>query len=306
MLKKLLPLVVLAFWGHSSYSDSISPYYGYTGNAASNGLSWGMDNVFPDPPGLEVNAVLYNYTIQKAVEDSVTVNVQNENALGTGYIFRETDEWRPGSLGGTQINKVIGLPSIHRSYWGDGSIEVEGNGSVTDPSVIYSYRVDPCYDPQYDPNCPGYEVPIPEIPTVDLNSLYDATDSDAYIAEACKEGSTDVKCDSVETNSDEISDEDKEKQEAEEKKDSRDRLEKALAAVDNSALFATSFAQAQMLDSMNAAVNMQTYTAAKIDGGQYKETVSLDGGVLPDNKSGRRMNMSSQILHEKMIAEQYK
>jgi hypothetical protein len=285
----------------SSYSESISPYYGYTGNAASNGLGWSMDSVFPDPPGLEVNAVLYNYTIQKAVEDSVTVNVQNENALGTGYIFRETDEWRPGSLGGTQINKVIGLPNIHRSYWGDGSIEVEGNGSVTDPSVIYSYRVDPCYDPQYDPNCPGYEPYIPDIPVVDVDSLYDATDSDAYIAEACKEGSTDVKCDSVTYENKE----EKEIDETEEEKDSKERLEKALAAVDNTALFAQSFAQASMLQSMNAAVNMESYTAATIDGGQYKETIVLDGGQLQDNKQGRRMNMSSQILHDKMVDLQY-
>src|SRR5210317_596694 len=175
MLKKLLLLVGLVFLAPYSYSDSITPYYGQTGNAAANGLMWNMDNVFPTPPGLEVNAVLYNYTIQKQIQDSVTVNVQNKNANGTGYIFRETDEWKPGSLGGTQINKVIGLPNVPREYWGDGSIDVTGNGSVSDPSVIYSYRVDPCYDPQYDPNCPGYEVPVPDIYEVDIASLYDAT-----------------------------------------------------------------------------------------------------------------------------------
>ncbi len=305
MLKKLLLSVVLVSLAPYCYSDSISPYYGYTGNAAANGLSWGMDSVFPDPPGLEVNAVLYNYTIQKAVNDAVTVHVQNENAQGTGYIFRETDEWRPGSLGGTEINKVIGLPNIHKSYWGDGSIEVEGNGSVTDPSVIYSYRVDPCYDPQYDPNCPGYEPYVPEIPVVDLNSLYDATDGDANIEQACKEGDTSAKCESIASDQEQADEEEKKKQEEEEKKDSRDRLEKALAAVDNSALFAESFAQAAMLDSMNAAVNMQSYTAATIDGGAYKETIVLDGGNLPDNKKGRRLNLQSQILHEKMVDGQY-
>lgn len=175
MLKKLLPLVVLASWAQYCYSDSITPYYGYTGNAAATGNSWNMDNVFPDPPGLDVNAVIYSYTIQKQVQDQVDVYVQNENATGTGYIFREHDEWRPGSLGGTQINKVIGLPGIPRSLWGDGSIEVDGPGSVTEPSVVYSYRVDPCFDPQFDPNCPGYEVPVPVIAEVDLSSIYDAT-----------------------------------------------------------------------------------------------------------------------------------
>ncbi len=297
MLKKALPLVVLAFLAPYCYSDSISPYYGYTGNAASNGLSWGMDNVFPDPPGLEVNAVLYNYTIQKAVEDSVTVNVQNENALGTGYIFRETDEWRPGSLGGTQINKVIGLPSIHRSYWGDGSIEVEGNGSVTDPSVIYSYRVDPCYDPQYDPNCPGYEVPIPVIPEIDLSSLYDATKDENVDLDRKTE---------IDQNEENLEENEKEKEEAEEELKRKYRLEKAMAAVDASGLFADSHVIKQMNEFANMAVTTQGYYAASIPGGTYPETIVLDGGQLQDNKQGRRMNMSSQILHEKMIAEQYK
>ena len=39
------------------------------------------------------------------------------------------------------------------------------------------YKVDPCYNPQFDPNCPGYEVPMPVIPDIEI---YDAT-QDEYV-----------------------------------------------------------------------------------------------------------------------------
>jgi hypothetical protein len=300
VLKKLSLSVVLAFWGHYCYSDSITPYYGYTGNAAATGNSWNMDNVFPTPPGLDVNAVIYNYTIRKQTEDSVTVNVQNENAQGTGYIFRETDEWKPGSLDGTQINKVIGLPNVPREYWGDGSIEVTGNGSVEDPNVVYSYRVDPCYDPQYDPNCPGYQVQMPDIPEVDLTNLYDATqdeniDLDAKVDEDLIE----------KEESDEKSDEQKEKEKEEEEKDSKDRLEKALAEANNSALFAEALANSIILDSMNQAMNITSYYNATIPGGAYNDSVVLVDKDIPENRNGLRNGLAQQLLHEKMVDMQY-
>ena len=50
---------------------------------------------------------------------------------------------------------------------GAGSITVEGEGRVTDPVVIYSYRIDECYDEQSNPACPGYVKPIPVIPVVE-------------------------------------------------------------------------------------------------------------------------------------------
>jgi hypothetical protein len=297
MLKKLLLVLVGLSWGSYSYSDSITPYYGYTGNAAVDALTWQMTNVFPDPPGLEVNGVLYNYTINKDVNDLVIVNVQNENALGTGYIFRETDEWRPGSLGGTQINKVIGLPNIPKELWGDGSIEVNGPGYVTDANVVYTYRVDPCYDPQFDPNCPGYKPPLHLVPKVDYD-IYDATNGDA---------------DQTQYNpDDELYDEEEEKSEEElkaeaeeEERDRKERLENALAAAENALMFANALAVSQMLDSMNNAMNMNTYYTTSIPGGEYKETVNLVDKELPDSRSGLRNNFAQQLLHDKMVEMQY-
>jgi hypothetical protein len=295
MLKKLLLLVVLVFLAPYSYSDSITPYYGQTNNTAANGNAWDMDSYLPSGvPGLDIQNVIYSYTIQKQIQDSVNVHVQNENALNTGYIFRETDSWGVGSLSGTGINKVVPvIPNIPREAWGDGSIEVEGNGSVTDASVIYTYKVEPCYDPQYDPNCPGYKVPEINIPVVDVDTLYDVTKDN------------NVNLDNT-VNADLIKVEDKETvfTDEEDIEDRKERLEKALLAADNSALFAQALSQSLVLQSMNAAINMNSYYAATIDGGEYRDSVTLSDSNIPDNRRALN-NMSQQKLHKEMIDMQY-
>lgn len=285
-----------------SYSDSITPYYGQTGNAVTDqSLRWSMPDVLPDPLGLDINGVIYNYTIRKETGDQVDVYVQNENALGTGYIFREKDEWRPGSLDGTQINKVVPVaPGIPRAAWGDGSIEVDGPGSVEDANVIYQYRVDPCYDPQYDPNCPGYQVQVPDIPEVDLASLYDATSDENVDLDR------NVNLDDIEVDEeDKKSEEELAEEEAEEEKDRKERLEKALAEADNSAMFAQALAAAQVLASINMATNVNTYYSKTIPGGTYSDTVVLQDKQLPENKNGLRNGFAQQLLHEKMVDMQY-
>jgi len=259
-----------------------------------------MDSILPGVPGLDINGVLYNYTIQKQVQDSVTVNVQNENANGTGYIFRETDEWRPGSLGGTTINKVVPVVPSNRSLWGDGSIEVTGPGSVTDPNVVYLYKVDPCYDPQFDPNCPGYVKPVPTIVEVDPSTIYNAMDDENINLDQT------VDSELIEVEDEELlSEEELAEQEELKKKKTQDRLEKALAAVDNSALFSQAFDQGKLLQQMNNAVNMTSYYSAYIAGGTYNDVVTLDGGNIPDNRKALR-NMAQDGLHRKMVDEQYK
>jgi hypothetical protein len=303
MLKRKLLWVLVVLLPSYSYSESIVPYSGQTGNAAANAHTWNMDNVLPSGvPGLDINAVIYRYTINKPTDEQVDVHVQNKNANGTGYIFRETDSWMPGSLSGTGINKAVPVVPSNRSLWGDGSIEVEGNGSVSDANVIYNYRVDPCFDPQFNPNCPGYKVPVPDIPVVSYD-IYDAT-ADMQTKEVCKEGDTSGECQNR-SEDEEMSDEEKEEKEAEEKKDRKERLEKALAAADNSMLFANALAQSQILDAMNNAIQMNGYYTKSINGGVYNETVQLVDKQLPENRNGLRNGLAQQILHDKMVDMQY-
>ena len=300
MLKKLLLSVALASWAGYCYSDSIAPYSGVTPNAAAGGNTWNMDNVLPNGiPGLDINLIIYSYTPNKETADDMVVHIQNENAAGTGYIFRESDDWS-GQPGGIEIRKAVPVVPSNRSLWGNGSIEVEGTGTVEEPFVFYNYRVDPCYDPQFDPNCPGYQTPAPpEIETVDVDSLYNSLD-DENVQNAMT--TTDAE---YEANEDEKSEEELAKEEEEEEKDSEERLEKALAAAETSLMFAEAVAQSQLLQSMNMAINMNSYYSANINGGTYKDSVVLVDKKLPENRQALRNGFAQQLLHEKMIDMQY-
>lgn len=302
MLKKLLWASVGLFWGSYCYSDSIVPYGGQTGNAAQNGYTWNMNNVLPSPPGLDINGIIYRYTPQKQLEDAMKVHIQNENALGQGYIFRETDDWT-GVEGGREIRKALSFEGINRSFWGDGSIEVEGTGTVEDAQVIYMYRVDPCYDPQFDPSCPGYVLNVPDIQMVNLDDLYDVMNDGNVNLDRSVDRSL-VEDDETQEEKEEREKEAKE-QEEEEEKDGEMRLEKALSEADNSVLFAEALAQSQILSTINNAVNMNTYVVKTLPGGTYNEAIRLDGGNLPENNVGLRNGLAQQLLHQQMVDMQY-
>ena len=69
-----------------------------------------MQNILPQQAGLTVGSVIYRYTAVKNIEDDMLVHVQNEDALGDGYIFRETDDW--SGLEGNNIYKVVPVGAI--------------------------------------------------------------------------------------------------------------------------------------------------------------------------------------------------
>lgn len=292
MLKKLPLLVVWVFLPCYSYSESITPYYETTPNAAAAGHQWVMDNILPEPPGLEINGVFYSYTPQKVTEDDFKVTVGNEDAAG-GTLWSDTEDWS-GNPGGIEVRKVIGLPNVPREAWGDGYIVTEGEGTVEDSTVIYSYKVDPCYDPQFDPNCPGYVTPQPVVVEIDLDSLYDATEDEA-VAVATEE-----------TESEQYEEEELVEYDEEEEEEKSDiRLEKALAAVNTTELYAQSLAQSEILLKINEAIDVSSYVNATIPGGAYKEDVVIQDKQISDNKRGLRNGLAQQLLHEKMIEMQY-
>jgi len=140
-----------------------------TGNAAVGGItSWNMGNVLPDQTGLIVNDVIYSYTAVKDPADPFTVTIRNQNAEVPGsYIFSQTDDW--SGKEGYRINKVVPTGNIDIKYWGDGEIATTGIGTVEEPKVFYTYRYDPCYNPQTDPSCPGFQFE-PEVPEVSVET----------------------------------------------------------------------------------------------------------------------------------------
>lgn len=273
----------------SSYSYSDNTVYGSTSNAATNGYNWVMTNILPQQAGLTVGGVVYKYTAVKNTEDDMVVHVQNDNALGEGYIFRSSDDW--SGLPGNTINKVVPVNNIDISYWGNGSIEVEGFGTVEDASVIYTYQYDPCFNPQTDPSCPGYITPV----EFDTNQVSYEEDQ-RYIQDELDRKKT-------------ILDDEEEQEEADRKamlakkrRESDERLEVLLGIVNTDALSQEQLIKHGQLTAMNG-LSSSYYTA--IPGGTYQETIALIDSKLPDAKKGLRVNLATQILHQKMVDLQY-
>jgi hypothetical protein len=283
----VLLLVVSAVCWHS-YSYSEDYIYGSSGNAAQNGLNWVMGNVLPAYTGLQVNGVVYQYTTIKELESEMLVTVQNEDAQNPGqYIFRETDDWT--GLPGNTIRKAYPQAYIDNTRWGDGSIVVEGEGEVTEASVIYTYRYNPecAENPQTKPECPGFV--IPDIPVPDP---VDPLDDDIIQDEIDRER--------VATDEDE---EEEDRARIVNRKDKRrDMLEKMLGTTNTTELAGSSQVLHEELLALDVVPTQYLYTLPVTT---YEETVTLQDSELPDNAEGRRANFAQQLLHERLVDLQY-
>jgi len=249
-----------------------------------------MSNILPQATGLTVNNVIYRYTTEKDPEADMLVHVQNENAQGNGYIFRSTDDW--SGLPGNTIKKTIPVGGIGIDFWGDGSIEVEGFGTVLDPEVYYTYQYVPCDNPQSDPECPGYIDPLTLIQEPEID-----TSSEEYIqAELDRE--TNMKAQKEEEEKEE-----REKFAKATEKKVRDSLEKMLGLS-----LGASLQEAQDTLMHNALVSTNYLPRGyfgQIKGGEYPDAEMLKDSDLPDNANGRRVNFAQQLLHQKMVQSQY-
>lgn len=246
-----------------------------------------MGSTLPTQDGLDVNGLIYRYTTIKNAEDAMKVHVRNGNADGTGYTFSETDDW--SGVPGNTITKRFALPNVPAPLWGNGSIDVEGTGEVIDPVVVYSYRFDPCYDPQIDPNCPGYVKPAPPIIEVEV---YDALE-DEVVAEALDQD-PDFQYDE---DGNLIIEDDEEEKET--------RLEMGLMASANALTLTQAQNQADIINQINLQTNIAMYYNASISGGAYGDVNILTDADLPDNKKALRNNLAQQMLHEQMVQSQY-
>ena len=273
-------LALIATNAHGEY------LYGISGNMAATGHTWGMNNIGPsNQRGMRINGVYYQYTPVKNTEDDMVVHVRNKR-VGGGYIFSSTDDWS-GLPGGIPITKGFIIDNLPIELWGDGSIDVEGKGSVTNANVVYSYKYNnDCLTPMSDPSCPGYTDAVLGMMGKIDDTVYDPMDD---------KNITDVLEEKADLEEDEKQDEDEDS----------DRLEKILSSVDDSALSANVISQNLLMYALTRSSNMNPYYDKKLAGGVYKETVVLDGGNLPDNKKGARAGLAQQILHTKMVGMQY-
>lgn len=281
-MKKIL--IVCLLLANNAYGEYL---YGITGNMAGTGHTWGMSAIGPsNNRGLRINGVYYQYTPVKHTDDDMRVHVRNKR-IGGGYIFSVTDDWS-GLPGGIPITKGFTVDNLPIELWGDGSIDVEGTGSVVDANVVYSYKYNnDCQTPLSDPSCPGYMAAV-----LAMADDYDATGynplDDENITSTLEE----------QAEADEIEEEEKEQEDS-------DKLERILSGVDTSILASNILAQDLLMSAMTRSIAIESYYDKKLAGGTYKETVTLVGGELPDNKRGARVGLAQQLLHTEMVNAQY-
>jgi hypothetical protein len=252
-----------------------------------------MGTVLPPQTGLTVGGVYYRYTMNKDPNADAQVHIQNEDAVNGGLLYRNTDEWS-GLPGNTIVNKFL-LPDIPAQYFGDGSIEVEGEGTVSDPSIIYSYTYDTCADPMADPSCPGYESayyqflldsgllnpePIQVNDPLDDENVQEVLDQEVRLK-------------------------DEEEQEEEEQEEEID-MEEALAVAENAIAMGDAAAQNAMFAALSFVPAFSSYLETNIPGGVYEDTIELQDAELPDNRNALRSNLIQQQLHEEMVDSQYR
>ena len=247
-----------------------------------------MTNILPQQAGLTVNGVVYRYTTVKQTEDEMLVHVQNEDAINGGYIFRETDDW--SGLPGNTINKLVPVNNVPLQFWGDGSIEVEGKGEVTDATVLYNYSYDTCFEVTTDPTCPGY---IPPVAMPDVEA-YDPMDDEFVQNELNKKS----RMDEAKEDEDERQ---RRRMAAKEKRNDR-RLEAILGAVNSSLLAAESLQKHTEMMALNY-IPVTYYET--IPDTTYEETVVMKDSNLPDNRQARRQSVSQQLLHQELVKLQY-
>jgi len=252
-----------------------------------------MQNVLPPQAGLTVGGMFYRYTMTKDPNDPTIVYIRNKRIGGNGYVIEESDDW--SGLPGTTIIKLVDLPNIPRDTIGDGSIDVEGPGQVSDPSVIYSYRYDECYVILSNPECPGY-----------LEALLAWLRENGYLDEPPQPGDPYydewVQATLNQESEEQDEEEDERTNEDLEEEEENERIIALTGEIDIGQLGGSN--QDELLIQLNNVPNFEAYYTQNISGGVYNDTVILRDTTLPDNRSAMR-NLASDETHRSMVRSQY-
>jgi hypothetical protein len=254
-----------------------------------------MQSILPPQAGLSINGLVYQYTITKDPTTDAWVTVQNENAAGDGYVLSYTDDW--SQLPGNTIRKFFSFGDIPTLSMGDGSISVTGDGTLSNVTVGYNFKLDTCVVPLSDPSCPGFKDALYQwlLDNGLLNSGIDINDPyyDQYIQ------------DILNRKADNSEDEIVNNEEPKEEKEDKDSLEAKLSVNDNNMKVAEAAKQNAMLEALRVTpTEFNAYLTASIQGGVYEDNVVLEDSTLPDNADVMR-NLAQSTLHQTMVRAQY-
>ena len=268
--------------------------YGRTDNVAKTTYTWNMTNVLPPETGLKVQGVYHQYTINKDINSNATVSIINKHANGNGNIYELNDNW-DNIAGNTKIGFELVTPSLGTS-WGDGSIGVDGEATLSDVTIAYNYMFDPCFIPLSDPSCPDFKNALYQY-LLDNNLINnEPTIDDPYYNEW-------VKFQLEQKVKEEKKEELKAKIKEEEAKEERS-LETALSVAGAAEKIADPMKQLSMMQQMAAVGKLEMYYGATMDGGTYTDTAELKDGIITDNYKALR-SLAQDKSHRVMVRLQY-
>jgi hypothetical protein len=286
-LKVLLALVVFS-WPYYCSSENI---YGNTKNAASNAHRWAMNNLLPSQTGLSVEGIFHRYTLTKDPTKDSTVSITNKKIGGDGYIYEYTDNWNK-IPGGTKVT-YDAVPSTLGNLFGDGEIKVTGDGSLSDVTILYHYKFDPCHTPLTDPSCPDFKDALYQY-LLD-NNLLDTPNVEDPFYNQWVQIQLEEQAEAEEQEALEI-------EEAEESEELS--VEEILSVAGAAEKIADPMQQLNMMKQIAAVGKLELYYNAVIDGGVYKDNLVIDGGNITDNAKGLR-NLTQDSVHRSIVRSQY-
>jgi hypothetical protein len=228
--------------------------------------------------------------MSKDPASDAVVYVRNEDLVNGGYIFEEVDNW--SGLPGNSILKNFRFAGTPAEQWGDGSITVDGDGTVSDASVIYLYRMDVtepsiiCTNPLTSPECPGF-----------LDALYKYLEGLEYL-----DPEDDFYDYWLEIQEEREIEPEEEIIVAEEDEDD---LEKSLKTDPDVGGFIDGFIQQGLLERLSNDPLIQPYY--EVDYPEvlvYEDTLQLEDTVLPDNNRAMRQ-LANDAKHYSMVRSQY-
>jgi hypothetical protein len=250
-----------------------------TSNAASQAHKWVMRNILPDQTGLTIQGVFHRYKITKDASTNSKVHITNKDNNSEGYIYFDP------------------IASSLGTRWGEGEIKVVGDGTLSDVTILYQYRFDPCFIPLSDPTCPDFKTALYQY-LLDNDLLNQNPDvNDPYYDEWLKlqqEQQAEAKeLEAIET----------EKKEEEEKEELN--MEIALSVAGAAEKIADPSKQMNMMQELAASGKLVLYANLTIDGGTYQDTVQLEDNKISDNYRVLR-KLAQDSNHKNMVLLQYK
>jgi hypothetical protein len=283
----LLALVVFS-WPCYSYSENV---YGNTENAASKAHTWVMNNLLPSQTGLTIEGVFHRYTITKDPTTNSIVSITNKKIGSDEYIYEYVDDWNK-IPGGTKVT-YDAVPSKLGNLFGDGEIKVTGDGSLSDVTILYHYKFDPCHTPLSDPTCPDFKDALYQY-LLD-NNLLDSPNVDDPFYDQWVQIQLDEQAEAEEQKALET----KEEEESEELS-----VEEILSVAGAAEEIADPLQQMEMMAQIAAIGKLESYYNITMDGGVYKDTLKIDGGDIKDNLRGLR-NLAQDSVHRSIVRSQY-